>query len=71
MRIQFADQIRVYYVENEPLIPDGIYKIQNGAVIVPVHNYGNQSLQKPERINHDLVLTRTLLNSQNTILNQL
>ena len=47
------------------MIPDGIYKIQNGAVILSVHNYGNQPLQKQEKINHDLVLSTTLRNSQN------
>ena len=43
MRIQVADLIGKCYIENEPLIPDGIYKIQNGALIicVPVHNCGN------------------------------
>ena len=67
MRIQVADKIGECYIENEPLIPDGIYKIQNGAVIVPVHNYGNQPLQKPEKINHDLVLSTTLLKSGKVI----
>ena len=42
------------------VIPDRIYGIQYGEVIVPVHNCENQHAQEPGKRNYDLILSMRL-----------
>ena len=51
--IQIADKDQDRYIENHESIPDGMYRIKNREVLVPLCNYGKTPLKIPKHLGHE------------------
>ncbi|XP_033228824.1 uncharacterized protein LOC117180436 [Belonocnema kinseyi] len=54
-RIKVIDKDQDIYIENDKLIPDGIYKIENQELFVPLYNYDKDPLIIQQKIKYEAI----------------
>ncbi|XP_033212210.1 uncharacterized protein LOC117169812 [Belonocnema kinseyi] len=54
-RVKVIDKDQDIYIENDKLIPDGVYKVENEELVVPLYNYDKDPLIIPQQIEYEAI----------------